>query len=269
MASNNERVLAEVLSIDAWHEPLRCDGKTSAVHVELSFRNGRLGGDDKSFPFTFDLYLKRAVLTIRLEKPLELDRQSVARNIPKDNSEYTMVTGLKNKVQASAAFKGKLSPSSISASLDGSVSADNEATQEEKLKVIQRFPRIIATPRPGGSHEYSWCLEPFHEDYLTGQPWDPTEDPRLSVKSLGRILAIEPAIKVVVSCSLDDIHIDNLQLKNRTILNVAEDLIFGTVNEKAAIQHLKHVLKDMQLEAGLLEDRFSEMNIADILSVTQ
>ncbi len=89
--NNQKRVLAQVLSIDAWHGPIRTDGDVSAVHVELSFQQGRMGGDDPGFPFTFNIALKRALLTVRLEPPLKLDRNSVARQIPSNQGEYTRI----------------------------------------------------------------------------------------------------------------------------------------------------------------------------------
>jgi hypothetical protein len=66
MKDNRTKVLGEVLSLDAWHEPFRCDGETSGVFVELSFHEGRLGGDDAAMPVTFKIELKRALLTVRL-----------------------------------------------------------------------------------------------------------------------------------------------------------------------------------------------------------
>lgn len=64
MSNNRTRVLGEVLSLDAWHDPFRCNGETSGVFVELSFHEGRLGGEESNIPFTFKIELKRALLTV-------------------------------------------------------------------------------------------------------------------------------------------------------------------------------------------------------------
>ncbi|WP_454280123.1 hypothetical protein [Sphingomonas sp. Marseille-Q8236] len=89
--SNNRRVLAQALAIDAWHEPMRFDGQTFSVHVELSFKSGRIGGDDPNFPFTFNIALKRALLILKMEEPLVIDRRTVARSIPANTAEMTRI----------------------------------------------------------------------------------------------------------------------------------------------------------------------------------
>lgn len=87
-------MLAEVLRLDAWHKPLRTDGGTSSVYVELSFEEGRLGGD-ADLPFTFRVRLKRALLTIEVEEPLKIDRASIARPIPKSEVERKQLSSPK------------------------------------------------------------------------------------------------------------------------------------------------------------------------------
>lgn len=267
--SNQRRVLAEVLAIDAWHQPLRTNGGTSSVHVELSFRNGRIGGDDPEFPFTFRIALKRALLTVKLEPPLKLDRNSVARSIPVDQGEHTKTLSLRDEAKANASFSGKVSPSSLHASISGGASVHAEASQQDQLRVVQSIPRIIATPRPMGSHEYAWELVPGHNETLEGQPWNPVAEPRLSVHSVNSLGAIAPSIKIFVSCDLHDIEITDLKLKKNGPLDILKEAAFNRVNVAVAVQHLKLTLKEMTLEVGQLDDRFSELIVADLLSTEQ
>lgn len=264
--NNQRRVLAEVLAIDAWHQPIRTNGGTSSVHVELSFRNGRIGGDDADFPFTFRIALKRALLTVKLEPPLKLDRNSVARSIPVDVGEHTKTLSLLDEAKANVAFNGKISPSSLHASMSGGGSVKAEASQQDQLRVVQSIPRIIATPRPMGLHEYAWELVPGHNETLEGQPWNPVEQPRLSVQSLKASNSIEPVIKIFVSCDLQDIEITDLKLKKNGPLEIIKEAAFNRVNIAVAVQHLKLTLKDMSLEVGDLDDRFASLLVADIIS---
>lgn len=265
--NNQRRVLAELLSIDAWHDPIRINKNTSKVHVELSFRQGRLGGESDDFPFTFNVALKRAVLTVTLEPPLELDRNSVARRIPTNQAEMTRITSAREAAKSNSEFGGRVSPTSIAATAKAGIGKETEISRAEELKFVQPTPKIIAIPRPGGAHEYYWELLPGFDEVLDGQPWDPVKEPRFSTKVLNEDSRIERVIKATVSCKLEDIVISDLLLKNPTPINIIKEMAFNRVNEAAAIQQLKLTLKDMNLEAGAVDNRFSELMIADVLSV--
>src|SRR6478672_4710428 len=121
MRDNRTRVLGEVLSLDAWHEPFQCDGNTSGVFVELSFHEGRLGGE-AGIPFTFKVELRRALLTVRLEAPLEIDRRNVARSIPETDVELRRIKSAKAHAEASLSAKAKLSPRDMALALSGAAS---------------------------------------------------------------------------------------------------------------------------------------------------
>jgi hypothetical protein len=264
--SNRRRVLAEVLSIDAWHEPMQFDGKNFSVHVELSFRQGRVGGDNPDFPFTFNIALKRALLTLSLEKPLSIDRKTVARSIPANQAELTRITTAKSEVKNSAELGGKVSPTSMAFALSGKAGGSQAKLHENQMKFVQDVPRIIAFPQPGGAGEYSWELKPGQTESLEGQPWDPVAEPRFSAKYKGEIPPkIGPIIKALVSCKLEDIEITDLTLKDTSFVGQIKEAAFHKVNKAAAIQHLKFSLREMELETGDFGDMFSAVAIADLI----
>ncbi|SEI86231.1 hypothetical protein SAMN05428950_101409 [Sphingomonas sp. OV641] len=268
--SNKRRVLAEVLSIDAWHEPMRFNGESFSVHVELSFRGGRVGGDNPDFPFTFNIALKRALLTLNLERPLIIERNSVARSIPKNKGELTRISRARDEVRSNAELGGKLSPSSMAISLSGGSKKSEAKEMEDKIKVVQEVPRIIALPLPSGLNEYAWELKPGQSETLEGQPWDPVEEPRLSAKiKTGGQPKIEPIIKAIVTCKLEDIAITELTLKDTSFLSSLKEAAFNNVNKAAAIQHLKFTLREMELETGEFGDLFSAVTIADLIVAEQ
>lgn len=265
--NNQRRFLAEVLTIDAWHDPIDAGNSTTKVHVELSFKRGRLGGGDHEFPFTFNLALKRAVLTVKLEQPLELDRNTVARQIPSTQAELTRITAARQTAKSSVGISGKVNPAAMVAALGAEFSRKGEHSKEDELRLIQQTPRIIAVPRPYGAHEYAWELIPGFEETLEGQPWNPVDEPRFALKNKNLDSRLERVIKVFVSCKVADIEISDLQLKKDSTAEKLKELAFNRMNEAAAIQHLKLTLRDMNLVAGSTDDRFAELVIADILSV--
>jgi hypothetical protein len=251
--SNKKRLLAQVLSIDAWHEPMKFDGRTFSVHVELSFKNGRIGGDDPRFPFTF----KRALLTIQLEKPLSIDRKSVARHIPSNQAELTQIIAARDEIKSSREFGGKVSPAALAFSISGKAENTDASSREKQMKVVQEVPRIVAIPHPLGSQEYAWELRP-------GQ--SPVAEPRLSAKiTSGGKPKIEPVLKALVTCKLEDIEISDLVLKDTSPVGILKEMAFHRVNMVAAIQHLKFSLREMELEAGDFGDKFSAVTIADMI----
>src|SRR6185312_15472508 len=258
MNDNRTRVLGEVLSLDAWHDPFQCDGNSSGVFVELSFHEGRLGGET-SIPFTFKVELRRALLTVRLEAPLEIDRHTVARSIPEADVELRRIKSAKAHAEASLSAKAKLSPRDMALALTGSFGKGRSLADEEVLSVVQALPENIVTPRPLGASAYSWEIEPTYRDVLKGQPWDPVGEPRLKIKSLASIPRIAPAITVEISCDLADVHISDLKLKDNSVGGRVAAAVFNDVNEAAAIQHLKHILSEADLEPSTLDNRFARI----------
>lgn len=263
---NRIKVLAQILSVDAWHDPFTIDQSTSGVYVEVSFREGRIGGDDSSFPFTFRMALKRALLTVHVESPLVIDRSTVARSIPKVQAELLQVRAAKGKTEAHASAGGRISSSTLSVDFGGAARTGSEKSNEEELRISQTVPEIIVNPIPKDGRSYCWELEHSIKDKLEGQPWHPVEEPRLRVRSPDSILRIEPSVKVIISCALEDLIIEDIQLKKRDLVNDAKELVFPGNNLAAAVQHLKKVLLDADLDVAQLDDRFSQIILANVLA---
>lgn len=269
MANNRIRVLSQVLSLDAWHEPFQTSGGSSAVFVEVSFSEGRIGGDSLDLPFTFKINLKRALLTVRLESPLQIDRSTIARSVPEAQAELTRIRVAKDLAEASLVGKAKLSPASLVVALNGEAKAHASVTQEDQLKLVQAIPETMVTPRPEGSSAYTWHLEPSYRPFLRGQPWDPVISPRLRVKNPSKALKIDPAISVQLSCALEDLDISDIEPKEKGLNGALRNILHNDISEAAAVQHLKLMLRDADLEAGLMDNRFSNLLIASVLAIEQ
>ncbi|HEX8239798.1 MAG TPA: hypothetical protein VF574_08685 [Allosphingosinicella sp.] len=263
-------MLSDVLSIDAWHEPFRVDGSTSAVHVELSFTEGRIGGSDVDFPFTFKVSLKRALLTVRAERPLEIDRRSIARSVPEAEIELTKLRTARETAEASLSGKATLTPALFGAVLTGATARGEQLTQQDILKIVQNVPEVLVSPRPRNPQEYAWELVPTYRDGLRGQPWDPIDAPRLRVKPSTSVLPqLLPTISVGVSCALEDLHISDIVPKRLGLNEKLRKLIHNDINEAAAIQHLKLVLREADLEPRAFDNRFAEVILASVLAVPE
>lgn len=269
MGNNRTRILSEIIALDAWHAPFRIDGNSSGVFVELSFQEGRIGGDNSAIPFTFKVSLKKALLTVTLESPLEIDRASIARSVPEAEIELTKIKTAKDLAEASLIGKAKISPAALHIALNGSAKTEASVSQEDQLRLVQTIPETMVTPRPRGSRGYSWEMEPSFRPNLRGQPWDPITAPRLKVKSLGKLQSIDPAIKVEIRCALEDLDISDIKKKQSGINGSIRNILYNEISEAAAIQHLKLILRDADLEAGELDNRFSGLILANVLAVPQ
>jgi len=266
--SNTARIFSEILSIDAWRSQASSNAKEAKVHVELAFHHGRLGGDDFSIPFTFSIYLKRAVLSIQVSSPLKIDRDSIARGVPEKEVELTKLRNIRESIVTSGSGRLSINPAIFFAQMSGGVKSAKEITLEEQSKVIETVPPILIRPSPTGMRgEYRWELEPSYLPYLDGQPWDPVGSPRLSIQDLTEA-GDEALVKVFVSCKLEDIEIKDLKLKDGCFDAKLSQAIYGDMNRAAAVQYIKHALRYASLEPGMLDNRFSSVLLADILAIS-
>ncbi|MEV5030910.1 hypothetical protein [Sphingobium sp. LMC3-1-1.1] len=268
MADNRIRVFSEVVAIDAWHQPIQVSDYSASVHVDVTFKQGRVGGNDDRFPFTFRLSLKKATLLVTVESPLEVDRKSVARNVPEAQVEYSRIKLARESAVARLAAGARLTPSHVSAHLNAAAELNGEHSDQVEKKLSLSTPPTMVTYEPVDRSNYRWTLSPVLEDELSGQPWDPVSNPRLrmgSSKTLGRI---EPIIKAEIFCALEDLEISDIKPKEKpTISAKIHDFVFGDENKAVAIQHLKLLLRDADLDPGSLDNRFSDVLLASVIAL--
>lgn len=265
LSSNTARLFAEVLSLDAWHDPIRTTGESASVYVELSFHEGRLGGKHADFPFTFKVNLRRALVTVRLEAPLELERRSVARSVPEREIELTRLRAAKDTAIRKAGGNAKLTPAALHFVINAQASSSKTITEDDELKIVESLPETLVSPRPVDQRSYSWEVEPTYRPFLRGQPWHPIDSPRLGVMHPATPARIDPAITVDVSCNLEDVDIDDLIPKNDGLLSRLGSI--GEVNKAAVVQHLKRVLSEAELHPSSIDNRFSELVIASVIAL--
>ncbi len=270
MNNNRSRVLSEVVSLDAWHGPIESNSTSSSVSVEINFKEGRIGGGDEDFPFTFKLSLKRALLKLRLESPLKIDRTSIARNIPDAQVKHTELITARNQATAEVKAGGKINPALFTAALSGQVETSTEVSKQEEMSVVRTVPPILVSSEPRNQNEYCWTLEPTYLPYLMGQPWDPVNDPRLLAKyDYNKIGKIDPVIEATLTCAFEDIEIDDILPKDETLQKRVSNFWKGDTRMSAAKQHLKTVLQNYDLEPGSMDNRFASLLVASVIATTE
>ena len=268
MADNRIRVFSEVVAIDAWHQPIKIDDHTASVHVDITFKQGRVGGNDERFPFTFRVSLRRATLLVTIEEPLEVDRKSISRNVPEAQVEYSRIKLARETAIAKLAAGARLTPSHVSAHLNASMGIDAEHSDQIQKKIVQSTPQTMVTYEPVDRLNYRWTLSPVFEDELGGQPWEPILNPRLRLGTSKPQGKIEPVIKAEISCALEDLEISDIEPKGKpTFSDKVHDFVFGDPNRAVAIQHLKLLLLDADLDPGSLDNRFSDVILASVIAL--
>lgn len=84
---NSKRILAELVSLDAWFEAYK-SGSDIPLQVAASFSDGRFGGDEGA-AVKFKANLKKAVLQIRLSEEFHIVRSSRLISGPAKNTKFT------------------------------------------------------------------------------------------------------------------------------------------------------------------------------------
>jgi hypothetical protein len=130
------KVFSDVVSIDAWHDPILGKAVPSGVMVDLSFTEGRLGGTEAEFPFTFRIRLKKAVLRIFVEKPLIIDRNSVSRVSHELRVTHNIINEVKEDLRASAKVDISFSPTKLRAAIETKLKAATQSTQTDNVKAV-------------------------------------------------------------------------------------------------------------------------------------
>ena len=265
MSDNRVQFLSDVLSVDAWTDPIKLDDRTAGVYVDLTFHEGRIGGDRHEIPFTFKLNIKRALLTVHLDDDLKMDRQKVARSVPSNQAEYQRVKGARDVAEQNSSLGGKIDISALSFALEGERTSRSSLTREDELRIVQTIPENLVTPKTEGAQGYSWIIEPTYREFLRGQPWHPTDDPRLMI-GLKRLVNERPQVRIEIKCAFEDLDISDLRPKKVPKEDFFK-VVFHEINQRSAEHFLKMILTESHLLPGRLDNRFREVVIANVIAL--
>lgn len=260
---NRRRVLAEIVSLEAWHDAFSVKRERSDLHVDVAFLTGRIGGEPEA-PVRFKLALKRAevVVVVPMTEPARVETPSVSRDTPaaKVKATSTIATGRKTKARAKAGLTGLGAQGEIATS---TARATKLAQSLDGLRITQALT-------VDGHHH--WIVEPTFEGPLAGHPW-PANKPRLRVVDTraDRARGIEPTIRVEVRCRREDLAITDIAPTDKTALAALLTDPLGSTKMKAA----EAVIRTRLFKAGLLHedadvaDPYTRLTLCEVISEAQ
>ena len=257
---NNPRAFAEVISIDVWRTKFSDDKAIADLHIDVGFFKGRLGGDILSeSPVRFELSLKRAEVHVIRDAAgvLKIPPSSVARtSAPTSKSKTTKIKEGSAKGSAGVSLKNNKPAIGIDTELSGSTQVTQKIEREEDLGNMHVSHRKDA-------NGYVFILEPTEQVSLAGNAWNP-DTPRMQVQDTksSRKRGEPPEVTVQIRCKREDLHIENVQFKDKNWFQNA----LSKNKEVAVEQYLKKVIFDMGLECGDLSEPFTSIVLGDAIS---
>lgn len=267
---NQIRNLAEVVSLEAWHEAFGPDRREADIHVNVAFATGRIGGKPAD-KVRFRLTLKQAeiVIVIPPGEPAKVETRSVRRDarVRGGTATETHETDRSGKVAAGAVLKA--GATGIDAGLELGAQASASLSKKTVVAITEtlRDLSVVHGLEEDGSHR--WTITPSIGSELVGQPWRSEDEPRLKVidtrQDRGRGLA--PSIRVEVRCRREDLIISEIVLK--------DEVKGGLLSKKPQYRNrqvaAEAFLRNRLFEEGLLQggegdltDPFARMTLAVI-----
>ena len=263
---NNPRVFAETISLDVWRTEFSGDKAEADLHIEVGFFKGRLGGAEiKDSPVRFRLSLKRAEVHVLRDtsKAIRIPASSLARlPLTKSQMKTTSTSSTDMKGQAGASVSEK----SAGVSASGEVIAKSQITKkiEREEDVGEMHVTHRKLPGDGG---YVFLIEPLNSSTLKGSPWE-ADDPRMKIRDTksSRKRGDPPEVSVQLRCKREDLHIEDVQIKDPSIMNGD----FLSRNKTIAVeQYIKSEILKMGFACGDLSEPFAELILGDAVSVEE
>ena len=213
---NQKRGLADVVTLDAWHQEFGAAVDTADLHVDVVFMTGRIGGVAED-QVRFKLSLKRAevVVVLPVHEPAEIDPRSVSRDAPCFKGEASETRKSSRQAGAAVRVNAAAGPTSLSGGGALELHAEGSASRERTLEITQSIQGMTITQNRTDDGEYRWIVAPAIGDVLEGRPWD-SETRRLAVtdRRAERTGTLPPALRVEVRCRREDLHITEIALRD-------------------------------------------------------
>lgn len=270
---NQVRNLAEIVSLEAWHD--KFDGATARadLHVNVAFSTGRIGGKDTD-KVRFRLMLRQAevVIVIPPSEPAKVDPRSVHRDARTREGVVTQTRETDLQGSVSAGGKLKFGASGAEAGLDLGASAAasaKAATSVIVTEALREMTVVHGLDEDGSSHR--WTVTPAIGDELVGQPWRSENEPRLTVVDTraDRERGIPPSIRVEVRCRREDLVITDIVMADEAKWSLLQRNPQHRNRVAAAEAYLRNRLFEERLLEGAegdLSNPFARMTLAVVLA---
>ncbi|WP_199084650.1 hypothetical protein [Bosea sp. ASV33] len=262
-SDNRRRALAEVASLEAWHESFTSSRKAAALHVDVSFDVGRIGGEEGS-GVRFRLALRRAevVVIIPPGEPASIDPTSVSRDnrSVKVSTQKTVSSKEKREVGANALLKadqhlvkGRLAAKAFYA-LGGK--------SQTLIKIAENATAMRIRHKLDSEGNHCWTIEPSAEQALSGKPWSADKAPRAKVnddRPKGSP-SLAPSVRVELRCRREDLLITDIQIDRPGWKALGDP--FGRNKELAAEAVIRTRLAQAGLLTGDISDPFAMITVS-------
>lgn len=265
MRSNLTRSFGHLVSLEAWHSQAPEEVKT--LHVDATFMEARIGEGEES-KVRFRLSVKRADVTF-----VTPDGAGVAV-IQKSVARESRASGRAELVKrGSNASSGKASGSIAlqeRPSLRAELSASTELSSEhsETATLSKEISEIEWRHKKDPQGYHAWEVFPYKNGSMLGKPWDPNLHPRLGFKVRGSSSELVDDPRVVVTCRREDLHIVGVEIKADNVVEKIRSS--GKRNREAAAEAvIKQILIEEGLDAGRLDEKFSEIMLAETIVVKE
>jgi hypothetical protein len=261
--SNRARMLADVVYLDAWHQPLQKGRQRVAVFTNLLFDEGRLGGDISS-PVTFRLSLRRAELVVMCgNEPVRIVKSTLKRrSIPLPvKAKVTSKSDTRNE------RRGKASLSNKGMSVEGAVTAKTAESIQVEYATALSMAGIDVAYMPDGAGNDRWLLRPTAGDRLSGPATDEGEA-FFEIADLRRDpdKGIEPSIAFELRCKKEDLLITDIKLKDDGLMERFRNAVGFENKMKAAEAYIRTKLYEMGLGENAMDTPFADIRLAVVVA---
>ncbi len=271
-SENRRRALAEVVSVDAWHDEFCQKASKVDLHVDVVFDTGRIGGEAES-PVRFRLNVKQAdvVVVIPETEPVFVEKKSVSRDTPQLQGKMTETFERTARGNVKGSVGGSISSTNLNAAASAETGAEASVAASKKVEVTAALQLMVVTQSMTPDGHYRWSLRPSKGTVLRGRPWDADRAPRLKIvdQRKDREKGIPPTVRVEIRCRREDLEITEINVKNETIFEAAKRRA-GFRNRLAAAEAY---IRDRLIREGLtirnFDDSFGELTLANIIAEPQ
>jgi hypothetical protein len=265
-SQNRKRGLSDVVGVEAWHQSFDDGPGAAALHIDVVFQTGRLGGSPQD-RVRFKLGLKRAsiIVVIPPGEPTRVDVRSVIRDSPSGSGQVVQTIASGRKSGAGVGLNANLGAQS---NLAGSVNLEAVASdeREKNVQITEAISHMKVVHMKNDEQFHRWIVSPTITPALDGRPWD-SGTPRLNLIDTRKLAtqAMPPTVRVEVRCLIEDLAITDIALKDQT----AWARIVAGPNHRNKVAAAEAFIRNRLYRDGLLSgslvdeaDRYAEITIA-------
>jgi hypothetical protein len=149
-SDNHQRIFAEVVSVQAWHDSFDSKVSKADLSVDVVFGEARIGGEVVS-PIRFKLELRRAdlIVVIPETEPVSVDLSSLSRDAPLRKGRLTETVEQSHKAKIKGGSSVSAGAAGISASAKVEADAQAHIQTSTKRAISSDLPtmEVVLAPR--------------------------------------------------------------------------------------------------------------------------